>query len=205
MDNPSSMKLEKINCILEDKDGGIWLGSNGHGLYQAIEEAPNQFRFNNYTRKNGLPNNYIIGIVEDNYNNLWMTTNYGISRLDRNTLFFTNFTKEDGLPNNHFFSNAYYSSERSDLLYFGTINGLVAIDPQVDLADIQKAKVTISSISISGNVTYPPMATNAPHIYSDANTICLQWTILLPFSRLRCRFHEEVLQERCFLHGLAVR
>ena len=173
LDNPSSMKLEKINCILEDKDGGIWLGSNGHGLYQAIEEAPNQFRFNNYTRKNGLPNNYIIGIVEDNYNNLWMTTNYGISRLDRNTLFFTNFTKEDGLPNNHFFSNAYYSSERSDLLYFGTINGLVAIDPQVDLADIQKAKVTISSISISGNVTYPPMATNAPHIYSDANTICL--------------------------------
>ncbi|MBO5126362.1 MAG: hypothetical protein J6D10_02185, partial [Clostridia bacterium] len=28
-----------------------------------------------HTRKNGLPNNYIIGIVEDNYNNLWMTTN----------------------------------------------------------------------------------------------------------------------------------
>lgn len=173
LNEPASMKLEKINCILEDKDGSIWLGSNGHGLYQAIEKTPNQFTFKNYTRKDGLPNNYIIGIVEDNYNNLWMTTNYGISRLDRNTLFFTNFTKEDGLPNNHFFGNAYYFSKRNDLLYFGTINGLVAINPQVDLADIQKAKVIISSVSVSGNVTYPPMGVNEPHIYSDANTICL--------------------------------
>ena len=173
LDDPNSMKLEKINCIIEDKDGGIWLGSNGHGLYQAIEESPNQFTFRNYTRKDGLPNNYIIGIVEDNYNNLWMTTNYGISRLDRNTLFFTNFTKEDGLPNNHFFGNAYYYSERDDLLYFGTINGLVAINPQVDLADKQKAQAIISSISISGNVVYPPMGVDNPNIYSDANTICL--------------------------------
>ncbi|MBQ8521566.1 MAG: response regulator [Bacteroides sp.] len=173
LDEPSSMKLEKINCILEDKDGGIWLGSNGHGLYQAIEEAPNHFMFKNYTRADGLSNNYIIGIVEDNYNNLWMPTNYGISRLDRNTLFFTNFTKEDGLPNNHFFGNAYYYSERNNLLYFGTINGLVAINPQVELADIQKAKVIISSVSVSGNVTYPPMGANEPHIYTDANTIRL--------------------------------
>lgn len=160
LDNPSSMKLEKINCIFEDKDGGIWLGSNGHGLYQAIENETGDFIFKNYTRKEGLSNNYIIGIVEDNYNNLWMPTNYGISRLDRNTLYFTNFTKEDGLPNNHFFNNAYYYSQQDDLLYFGTINGLVAINPQVNLADTRKAQVTISSISISGNVVYPNLGEN---------------------------------------------
>lgn len=171
LDDPTSMKLEKISCITEDKEGNIWLGSNGHGLYQAIEESPDKFKFKNYTRRDGLSNNYILGIVEDAYNQLWMTTNYGLSRLDRNTLFFTNFTKEDGLPNNHFFGNAYYYSEPNDLLYFGTINGLVTINPQVDLNETSKAKAVISSISISGNAAYPPMDGNTSRIKNAPNSI----------------------------------
>ena len=173
LDDPASMKLEKISCILEDKDGNIWLGSNGHGLYQAIEDSLHNFTFKNYTRRNGLPNNYIIGIVEDDYNNLWMTTNYGLSQLNRNTLFFTNFTKEDGLPNNHFFNNAYYYSHQNDLLYFGTINGLVTINPQIDLAKSQKAQTVISSVSISGNIIYPPMEEKPSRTHCDTQSIRL--------------------------------
>ena len=173
LDDPASMKLEKISCMLQDKSGHIWLGSNGHGLYQAIENTPGNFIFKNYTRRNGLSNNYIIGIVEDGYHHLWMTTNYGLSRLDRNTLSFTNFTKEDGLPNNHFFNNAYHYSQQHDLLYFGTINGLVAINPQVDLAETTKAKAVISSISISGNITYPPMRETGPNTHCSTQSIHL--------------------------------
>ena len=42
---------------------------------------------------------------------------------------FTNYTKEDGLPNNQFYWNASYYSPQNNLLYFGTINGLVAFTP----------------------------------------------------------------------------
>ncbi|MDO4181328.1 MAG: two-component regulator propeller domain-containing protein, partial [Bacteroidales bacterium] len=128
---PNSLQLEKINCILEDRNGTIWLGANGNGLYQLVEDKDGSFVFRNYTRKDGLPNNTVIGMVEDNAGRLWMSTNYGISQLDTRTLTFTNYTREDGLPNNQFYWNAYYYSSRQDLLYFGTINGLVAFSPHV--------------------------------------------------------------------------
>ena len=123
---PTSLQLEKINCIIEDHNGTIWLGANGNGLYQLAEENGTQFTFHNYTRKDGLPNNTIIGIVEDKTGHLWMSTNHGIAQLDTQTMTFTNYTKEDGLPNNQFYWNASYYSPQNNLLYFGTINGLVA-------------------------------------------------------------------------------
>lgn len=73
---PTSLQLEKINCIIEDHNGTIWLGANGNGLYQLAEENGTQFTFHNYTRKDGLPNNTIIGIVEDKTGHLWMSTNH---------------------------------------------------------------------------------------------------------------------------------
>ena len=59
---PTSLQLEKINCIIEDHNGTIWLGANGNGLYQLAEENGTQFTFHNYTRKDGLPNNTIIAV-----------------------------------------------------------------------------------------------------------------------------------------------
>ncbi|NDV57728.1 two-component regulator propeller domain-containing protein [Bacteroides sp. 519] len=144
---PNSLELEKINCILEDKEGIIWLGANGNGLYQLVEENNNQFRFKNYTHKDGLSNNTVIGIVEDKEGQLWMSTNYGISQLDKTTMTFTNYTKEDGLPTNQFYWNAYYYSLQNDLLYFGTINGLVAFHPNVVKKKEEKTQVKLTSLT----------------------------------------------------------
>lgn len=45
LDNPQSTQLEKINSILEDKNGTIWLGGNGSGLYQLTSDKNNHFVF----------------------------------------------------------------------------------------------------------------------------------------------------------------
>lgn len=153
---PNSLQLEKINCILEDQEGTIWLGANGNGLYRLVGEDNNRFTFRNYTHKDGLPNNTIIGIVEDKEGRLWMSTNYGISLLDKKEMIFTNYTKEDGLPNNQFYWNAYYYSPKDDLLYFGTINGMVAINPNVIKTKEEKAEVILTSLNIAGSMVYPP-------------------------------------------------
>ena len=166
---PHSLQLEKINCILESRDGTVWLGANGNGLYQLVGEEDNRFTFRNYTRKDGLSNNTIIGMVEDKAGRLWMSTNYGISQLDPHTLTFTNYTKEDGLPNNQFYWNAYYYSPLNDLLYFGTINGLVAFSPHVTKSKAQNAEVILTSLSVAGSMVYPPVGettdykANSPH------------------------------------------
>ncbi len=155
--DPDSFELEKINCIIEDNEGTIWLGANGNGLYRLIEDEDGVFRFRNYTDEDGLPNNTIVGMIEDKQGNLWMSTNYGISRLDTRTMGFTNYTKEDGLPTNQFYLNACYYSSRNDLLYFGTINGLVAFSPDVVSREETRTEVFLTSFSVDGTVVYPPM------------------------------------------------
>lgn len=165
--DPNSLQLEKINCILEDRNGTIWLGANGNGLYQLVEEKDGSFVFRNFTRKDGLPNNTVIGMVEDNAGRLWMSTNYGISQLDTRTLTFTNYTREDGLPNNQFYWNAYYYSSRQDLLYFGTINGLVAFSPHVVKTPEKDAKVAFTSLSVAGSMVYPPADEGTPDYSPD--------------------------------------
>ena len=159
--DPTSLQLEKINCILEDRNGTVWLGANGNGLYRLAGEEGDRFIFHNYTRKDGLSNNTIIGIAEDKDGRLWMSTNYGISQLDTRNMTFTNYTKEDGLPNNQFYWNAYYYSPQNNLLYFGTINGLVAFSPDVTRAQARDTEVKFTSLSIAGSMVYPPVDGNS--------------------------------------------
>jgi ligand-binding sensor domain-containing protein/serine phosphatase RsbU (regulator of sigma subunit) len=55
--------------------------------------------FDNYTIKNGLPSNAIMGILQDSKGYMWFATQNGISRFDGYN--FKNFSIEDGLPSNY--------------------------------------------------------------------------------------------------------
>jgi len=170
---PNSLQLEKINCILEDQEGTIWLGANGNGLYRLMEENNGKFTFKNYTQKDGLSNNTIIGIVEDQEGRLWMSTNYGISSLDKHAMNFTNYTREDGLPNNQFYWNAYYYSTGNDLLYFGTINGMVAFQPVSASVREEQTQVMFTALSIGGSMVYPPLGEGLSKRKTDLEDIRL--------------------------------
>lgn len=70
--------------VLEDSKGNMWFGSIGSGVYYFDGKA-----FQNFTTKEGLPNNEITSIYEDKASNIWLGTNGGISRYDGKT--FQNF------------------------------------------------------------------------------------------------------------------
>ena len=155
LDNPQSTQLEKINSILEDKNGTIWLGGNGSGLYQLRSDKNNHFVFRNYTTRHGLPNNTIIGMAEDGQGNLWLTTNDGVSRLNIRSMTFSNYTQVDGLPATQFYWNGIHYSERHDFIYMATIDGLVIIHPDDEASQHVDSHVKLSSLAIGGNMIYP--------------------------------------------------
>ena len=70
--------------IYRDKSGILWLGT-GAGLNK-LDEANKQFT--NYREKDGLPNDVIYSILEDEQHNLWLSTNKGISRFDPKRRYF---------------------------------------------------------------------------------------------------------------------
>ena len=155
LDNPQSTQLEKINSILEDKNGTIWLGGNGSGLYQLTSDKNNHFVFRNYTTHHGLPNNTIIGMAEDGQGNLWLTTNDEVSRLNIQSMTFSNYTQADGLPATQFYWNGIHYSEKHDFIYMATIDGLVIIHPDDETSQPTDSQVKLSSLTIGGNMIYP--------------------------------------------------
>jgi PAS domain S-box-containing protein len=90
---------------------------------------PNTKTFKHYTEKDGLPNNVVLGILEDDHGKLWLTTNNGLSHFDPQTEAFINYDSSDGLQSNEFNSNAYFRAANGTM-YIGGINGFNLFDPE---------------------------------------------------------------------------
>ena len=171
LSDPSLSIADKINSIIGDKDGNIWLGTDGAGLYKYFKEEKGLLKFHNFTMKDGLPNNNIIGIVEDMNRNLWLSTNHGISKFDTKKKTFSNFTKYDGLLNNQFYWNAYYYSKSENIVYFGNIDGLVGIHPSNLKEKSDNVVVSLTDLIIQGENIYPASGDYISENISSANEI----------------------------------
>jgi len=120
----SAISEDSVWVIHQSADGMLWLGTQ-LGLNRF---DPDTETFVHYTEKQGLPNNVILGILEDDDQNLWLTTNNGLARFDPRTESIRTHDASDGLQSNEFNSNAYFRS-RQGLMYIGGINGFSVFDP----------------------------------------------------------------------------
>jgi PAS domain S-box-containing protein len=123
-DDPTSLSEDSVWSIHETRDGSLWLGTQ-LGLNQLNPETKT---FTHYTEKQGLPNNVVLGILEDDNDHLWLTTNNGLAQFNLRTTEFTVYDSSDGLQSNEFNSNAYYRT-RNGIMYVGGINGFNTFDP----------------------------------------------------------------------------
>ncbi|RPJ25395.1 MAG: PAS domain S-box protein [Chloroflexi bacterium] len=123
-DDPASLSEDSIWAIHQTSDGSLWLGTQ-MGLNRF---DPATGTFSRYTEKDGLPNNVVLGILEDYFGKLWLTTNNGLAQFDPRTEAFTSYDISDGLQSNEFNSNAYLRA-RSGIMFVGGINGFNLFNP----------------------------------------------------------------------------
>ncbi|RPI93184.1 MAG: PAS domain S-box protein [Chloroflexi bacterium] len=125
-DDPASLSEDSVWAIHQSSDHSLWLGT-GMGLNH-FDPGPRTEMLGRYTEKDGLPNNMVLGILEDDLGNLWLTTNNGLAQFDPRTETFTAYDISDGLQSNEFNSNAYLRT-RSGLMFVGGINGFNLFNP----------------------------------------------------------------------------
>jgi signal transduction histidine kinase/ligand-binding sensor domain-containing protein/DNA-binding response OmpR family regulator len=123
--NSFSISNNSVSVIHRDKNGTLWIGTNGGGLNKFSQADKTFIRFN---EKNGLPNDMICGILEDDAGNLWISTYKGLSRFDPQNENFRNFGVEDGLQGNEF-NNWAFCKSKNGTMYFGGTNGLSFFHP----------------------------------------------------------------------------
>jgi len=147
----SSFPNALIKCFYQDSNGKVWIGTSGGGL--SLYDEKNK-RFINFTEKHGLSNEVVYGILEDRANNLWLSTNKGLSIFSKKELrSIRNFNTSHGLQGNEFNTNAYFQSP-SGKMYFGGVNGLTAFRPEEALEIVSEIpQCIITGLFINGDRT----------------------------------------------------
>ena len=195
--NPAKDRLEDIPvdtilrksivyALAQTRDSTIWIGTN-----QGLFAYDKQGRYTAYTVHDGLPSDNICGIVEDRHGNLWLSTYYGMSCLNRETGQFANYYKGKGLTFTAFERGLYCRSSYGQVL-FGGDHALVYFSP-----DKMVANDFIQGITLTGMIV-----NNQSVNITDSREIELSYqdnTFTLLFSSMDFREPQDVYYEYHFV------
>ncbi|WP_443688602.1 two-component regulator propeller domain-containing protein [Paraprevotella xylaniphila] len=127
-DRPHSKAKTRTTFVATASSNRLLVGTNGNGFYIVTRKDDNHYAFKQYSTRDGLANNNVRGIVEDEHGRIWISTLHGLSCFFPRRKRFQNYTRQDGLANDQFYWNAAYKGH-DGTLYFGSMTGLSAILP----------------------------------------------------------------------------
>lgn len=147
--NNKLLSGDDILSLFQDKKGKIWIGTKAKGLYDF--DGTN---FHKITiKKDDSEVTAIHSISEDDANNLWMSSNYGIIKYNLSNKSAFIYDQKDGLVSNEFNDNAFLKLGDNKFYYGGPL-GITYFDtkkipvntysPQVILTDFKIANKSIN-------------------------------------------------------------
>ena len=142
--NPASLSNDFVIALFEDSQQRLWVGTHGGGLNRF---DPHTGKFYHTGISDGLPDNVITSIVEDNDGMLWLSSQQGLSRYDPDTGSIRNFNKHHGLSGNLFNRNTGLKT-RDGKLFFGNSTGFVLFDPKELRTTTSNSKIVLTELRI---------------------------------------------------------
>ncbi len=139
---------------LPDSETLLWIGtSNGLSKFVVKNNDYNSDIYNfdveikSFTVADGLPDNTVNSILEDENGNLWLGTGSGISFFDVSKKSFTNFTAKDGLFGSVMNPESALKLDNG-LMLFGSTKGVNIFDPKRIKLSSYKPNVVITDFQI---------------------------------------------------------
>ncbi len=122
---PDCISTNDVLCLYDDTlNNYLWVGTMS-GLNRLDRETG---KFKIYTESDGLANNFIYAIQQDNEGDIWLSSNRGITKMDIEKEEFSNFGLSDGLQNYEYNLGASFKADDGEM-FFGGISGLNAFYP----------------------------------------------------------------------------
>jgi signal transduction histidine kinase/streptogramin lyase len=153
----SGLPYNELLFVHIDSSGTFWLGSRGGGL---IKWDKDKNTFQSFTTRNGLSNNVIYAVYEDDFGFLWLTSDFGLMRFEKATGICRTFLTEDGIPHEEF-NRASHFKDKEGNFYFGGLNGVVTFNPK--------------NIRESNKINFPLLITKF-EVYDEASGNFEDWT-----------------------------
>ncbi|MCW3111042.1 MAG: hybrid sensor histidine kinase/response regulator [Segetibacter sp.] len=116
------------SCIFKDYKGVVWAGTYGNGVnyYNTKTKISGNFSYK-AVNKNSLSSDRINSIFEDSNKNLWIATEGGLCKFNRESNDFKRYSTKNGFPSNFILS--LLEDDRKNL-WISTSKGLVCFNPQ---------------------------------------------------------------------------
>jgi len=116
---PIILPSDKIYSILIASDGAKWFGTDAGVAKHTGDNTLDNWTV--FTTDEGLVNNFVQAIAEDNKGKLWFGTKGGVSVFDGSA--WTSIKMEDGLNSNNILSIAV---DKNGIVWLGTDNGVMS-------------------------------------------------------------------------------
>ncbi len=150
----ASFPYRHLTSLLPDPerpDRYLWIGTGGDGL---VRFDLMNGTYKGFSMDDGLPNNFIYGILADDSCKLWMSTNHGLSCFDPLTGSFSNYDQSHGLQSNEFNYRSYHRSPDGEMI-FGGINGITAFYPNQITVNQHLPKMVLTGMQLSYEAVVP--------------------------------------------------
>ena len=140
------LKSNEIKSLYYDKKGHMYISTSGEGF--AICNINNS-EIKYFNSKNGLLNDIILSINEDNNGNIWLATEYGISKFKPGSESFENFIFSSNSLANVYTENSSCRLKDGRIL-FGTNNGLMILHPEKLNYNSSSSKAAFTNLKVNG-------------------------------------------------------
>jgi streptogramin lyase len=145
-DDPRSLSNDMVRSICQDARGRIYIGTWGGGVNLYHDSSRT---FSCFTRTQGLAGDIVSGMLEDHRERLWIATNRGLSRWNRERTSFRTFNPEEIQSIGQFGSHASLDAA-SGTLFFGASGGLLRFHPDSLSRNRSSAPVVCSQVHVNG-------------------------------------------------------
>jgi signal transduction histidine kinase/CheY-like chemotaxis protein/HPt (histidine-containing phosphotransfer) domain-containing protein len=133
---------------MEDRHGTLWVGT-AVGLNKMMVGADGTPRFQRYTSKDGIADDAIAAMLEDQDGQIWVSTSSNIARLDPASGGWRNYDAADGTMEGAYFDASALRAP-DGTLYFGGNNGITAFHPRALHDNLIAPRAVITGLQIFG-------------------------------------------------------
>lgn len=133
----SSLSNNNVIYIYTTRKREVYISTLGGGVNKIVSSplTPDQMTFKSYSKKSGLPFDWVLSTIEDAKGNLWFISENTLSKFNPRTEQFDNYSR-DFLKHKSFYSEALPVINSQGELFIGTSTGFM----ELPIAQLRKSQ-----------------------------------------------------------------
>lgn len=149
------LQSNDIRAIIRDRKGHMWLAESGAGFgMSVVGHNYDKLEFTHYTSQDGLVSSMVQALIEDDKGMIWVSTEYGLSCFNPETVTFENYLFSDYILGNVYSENNVLKLQDGRLA-LGTGQGIVIVDPKHVSVKDTPMQVTFTDLKLNGISVIP--------------------------------------------------